>query len=103
MLKEICSEKPELKAAYEKLTDEQKAKVECGFYLIGRALNTLIPFINTAIKAIGDFSKALYETHPNKRVVNLALYGKKQRTRKKNMNRIKKDFRRLENGGRKMD
>lgn len=102
MLKEICSEKPELKAAYEKLTDEQKEKAECGCYMIGRALSTLIPIINTAINAVREFSKTLIEATPNKRVLHLALYGKR-RTRKKNMNRIKKGFRRLYNGGRKMD
>lgn len=98
MLKEICSEKPELKAAYERLTDEQKEKAECGCYMIGRALNTLIPIIETTINALQEFSKTIIKTSPNKRVLHLALYGKKQRTRKKNINRIKKEFRRLNNG-----
>lgn len=97
MLKEICSEKPELKAAYERLTDEQKEKAECGCYMIGRALSRLIPFINMTIKTIGEFSKALYESTKNNRLLHLALYGK-YRTRKKNKNRIKKEIRRLKNG-----
>lgn len=91
MLKEICSEKPELKAAYEKLTDEQKEKAECGFYMLGQALSRLIPIIETTINAFREFSKTLIETSPNKRVLHLALYGK-PRTRKKNMKRIYKYF-----------
>ena len=89
MLKEICDEKPELKAAYGRLTDEQKEKAEIGCYMIGRALNALVPFIANTIKAVQEFSKMIINTYPNKRVVHLALYGK-GRTRKKNIKRIYK-------------
>lgn len=87
MLKEICNENPEAKAAYDKLTDEQKAKAECAVYMIGRALNGLIPFIETAIKTFRDFSNTFIEMYPNKRVVYLASHGK-PRVRKKNRRRI---------------
>ena len=92
MLKEICSEKPELKAAYEKLTDEQKEKAELGCYMIGRALNGLIPFIANTIKVVQELSKTIIEMYLNKRVLHLALYSKKKRTRKKNIRRISKYF-----------
>lgn len=89
MLKEICNENPKTKAAYERLTDEQKEKAEIGCYMIGRALYKLIPFIENTIKAVQEFSKTIINTYPNKRVVHLALHGK-GRTRKKNIHRIYK-------------
>lgn len=101
MLKEICNEKPELKAAYERLTDDQKEKAEIGCYMIGRALNDLIPFIANTIKAVQELSKTIIETYPNKRVVHLALYGRKARTRKKNIHRIYKWLNKEANNGSK--
>lgn len=47
--------------------------------------------ITVVMSSIADFvSKLDIEQHPNKHVVHLACYGKKPRTRKKNLNRIKK-------------
>ena len=102
MLKEICSENPEAMAAYNRLSDEQKEKAEIGCYMIGQALSALIPIIGETIKAVQELAKSFAECSPDKRVVHLSLYGRKQRTRKKNMNRIKKAFRKslggLQNG-----
>lgn len=54
---------------------------------------TLTALISKVTKAIltwkGAVSKAI-QLYPNKRVVHLALYAKKSRTRKKNINRILK-------------
>lgn len=98
MLKEICCEKPELKAAYERLTDEQKEKAEIGCYMIERALNNLIPFIENTIKEVQEFLKTIINTYPNKRVVHLALHGK-GRTCKKNIHRIYNWFNKEANNG----
>ena len=50
----------------------------------------LFPIVKHAIEIAAD---ALTQ-YPNKRVVHLALHGKKSRTRKKNLHRIYKDLRR---------
>lgn len=50
----------------------------------------LFPIVKHAIEYAAD---ALVQ-YPNKRVVHLALHGKKSRTRKKNLHRIYKDLRR---------
>jgi len=44
-------------------------------------------------KAMGEFANSLMEACPNKRVLHLAKYGKR-RTKKKNINRIKRELRR---------
>lgn len=53
-------------------------------------VNLLFPIVKHAIEYAAD---ALRQ-YPNKRVVHLALHGKKSRTRKKNLHRIYKDLRR---------
>ena len=53
-------------------------------------VNWLFPIVKHAIEYAAD---ALAQ-YPNKRVVHLALHGKKSRTRKKNLHRIYKDLRR---------
>lgn len=50
----------------------------------------LLPIVKRALEYAAD---ALAQ-YPNKRVVHLALHGKKSRTRKKNLHRIHKDLRR---------
>ena len=54
---------------------------------------TLSASISNLTKAILTWSEAVSKAvrlYPNKRVVHLALYAKKSRTRKKNLNRILK-------------
>ena len=45
-------------------------------------------FSKEAIMALFGISEAVFRCCPNKRVVHLALYAKKPRTRKKNLNRV---------------
>lgn len=53
-------------------------------------VNWLFPIVKHALEYAAD---ALTQ-YQNKRVVHLALHGKKSRTRKKNLHRIYKDLRR---------
>lgn len=53
-------------------------------------MDWLFPIFKQALEYAAD---ALAQ-YPNKRVVHLALHGKKSRTRKKNLHRIYKDLRR---------
>lgn len=56
---------------------------------------TLVPYIRAAFevaKRIVDTFNKFLKCYPNKKVVHLALNSKSERVRKKNLNRIKKDF-----------
>lgn len=52
--------------------------------IIKRLAEMLPPIIET----LSDFWEQIIELYPNKRVVHLAKYAKKERVRKKNINRI---------------
>ena len=68
-------------------------------HAVSKEFEKLIPSINKLVDAIYKFSKTLLQTYPNKRVVYLALHGKKKRTRKKNKRRIIKWLQEADNGG----
>ena len=70
-----------------------------------QAYNALCEIIQTGMQAVQQAARiiakycdwAFYETFvkmyaPNKRVAHLALYAKKERVRKKNYNRVRKEF-----------
>lgn len=90
---------------YEKLYDdlpeekkkefEQKgyAKEDCVKCIeaVGRMIENIVPVIKRMTKLALDIAKGIIKAYPNRRVVHLALYGK-GRTKKKNMNRIKRDM-----------
>ena len=63
---------------------------------LNQAMENISATVNVAIRAIKVLTEAItkymYEQYPNRRVVHLALHGKRARTRKKNMNRIIRDF-----------
>lgn len=63
---------------------------------LNKAMENLSVVVNVAIKAIKQMVTAVsdyvYKRYPNRRVVHLALHGKRARTRKKNRNRIMRDL-----------
>ena len=63
---------------------------------LNSALSKLSITVDIAIKAFRQMAKALgdyvYDRYPNRRVVHLALHGKRARTRKKNRHRIWRDL-----------
>lgn len=76
-----------------KSPEDQLALISATFPPLIKAIESLIPsiiaFFAKELEIIGE---RIIQEFPNKRVVHLALHGKKARTRKKNMNRIKKSF-----------
>lgn len=75
-----------------KSPEEQLALISATFTPFLKAIESLIPTITAVAKALAKIGERIMQEFPNKRVVHLALHGKKARTRKKNMNRIKKEF-----------
>ena len=69
---------------------------------VKEAIEALGETIKSFMTGLTDFANALSETcsniqhqiqsYPNRRVVHLALYGRTERIRKKNLNRIFKNF-----------
>jgi hypothetical protein len=53
-------------------------------------LEAFTPLINNAIKVFNKLWDDILHVYPNKKILNLALHHPRERTRKKNMNRIKK-------------
>ena len=51
-------------------------------------LEDFTPLINNAIKVMTKMWDAVLHVYPNKKVLNLALHHPRERTRKKNINRI---------------
>ena len=74
---------PELALCIEKLAE-----------MIPPIIETIVELLPLYIGAIRDLSERTLTLYPNKRVLHLAKHGKKARTRKKNINRIKKHFER---------
>lgn len=60
--------------------------------VIMEAFGKIAQQASAALKLIAETSETIIEQYPNKRVLHLAKHGKKARTRKKNINRIKKYF-----------
>ena len=85
-------ENPEYKAEYDSLTDEEKQKLTEALKNAEKFVYDFIAFMREFIKQAVNIYKNVISQYPNKRVVHLALYSKKERTRKKNMHRIIKDF-----------
>ena len=69
-----------------------------GIQKLSEAVKDIGVAATVAVRAIQKLmsvaSKYAYKQYPNRRVVYLALYGKRARTRKKNRNRILRDFKR---------
>lgn len=57
----------------------------------GKSTSILVDNIMKLIAAMWEF---MFDHYPNRRVVHLAIYGKRARTRKKNRNRILRYFQR---------
>ena len=90
--KQFLDENPEIKAKYERFTDEEKEKLsEAVKYVESIAANVVSVLQRFAIQ-VSKIAKKVVETYPNRRVFYLAMYSKKKRTRKKNMRRILKDI-----------
>ena len=60
--------------------------------VINAIVDGLIPAIKEIANAASKLGKRIMQEYPNKRVLHLALYSKKKRTRKKNIHRISKYF-----------
>ena len=87
-------EKPEVE---ETPTEWPKKNPYAGYYVAARAngksLSTLIDNIAKLVAAMWQF---MFDHYPNRRVVHLAIHGKRARTRKKNRNRILRYFEKRE-------
>ena len=72
--------------------DQSLEKAVEAFAELGRVMATYAKQVTDKlfpiVKAYADLVAAALKTFPNRRVVHLALYAKKPRTRKKNMRRI---------------
>ena len=55
----------------------------------GKSTSTLLDNIMKLVVAMWEF---MFDHYPNRRVVHLAIHGKRARTRKKNRNRILRYF-----------
>ncbi len=66
--------------------------------VINAMVDNLIPAIKEIANAALKLGKRIMQEYPNKRVLHLALHGKR-RTRKKNMKRIKKYFNEVADNG----
>lgn len=93
------------------INPDQEAALQKGFEELAQALKRMAEILSPAMAALGeavgkiaqlalDYTKLIAEmneiiidTYPHKRVIHLAKHGK-PRTRKKNINRIAKDFKR---------
>ena len=80
--------------------ERQTWKAAEALAILAEAAKTLCPIIETIaetlrpiIAKVGDVLEQIINVYPNKRVIYLAKHGKR-RTRKKNINRIKKYFER---------
>ena len=78
--------------------EEQLALLSEAFKPVVKAIESLIPAITAVAKAAEKIGKRIMQAYPNKRVLHLALHGKR-RTRKKNMKRIIKYFKEVANNG----
>lgn len=76
---------------------ELSEKLTQGFKALAEGIDRVIPVVRTlaeeAFKIIKEAAR-MFSAYPNKRVKHLALYAKKERTRKKNMRRIARDLQR---------
>lgn len=74
--------------------EEQFARMATAFYMLGQKIqNAIIPTIEKLLGTLMPLVKSVSEAlkaYPNKRVVYLALHGKRRVVRRKNINRIKK-------------
>lgn len=70
--------------------EEQLALLAEAFKPVVKAFESLIPAIMEIAKVAVKLGERIMHEYPNKRVVHLALYGRKARTRKKNIHRIYK-------------
>ena len=73
------------------LTDEEQEKLEDFCKAIIEMVNKIIEVMQPLFDLFKKFI-ILISNYPNKRVVYLALYAKKERIRKKNRNRIINDI-----------
>lgn len=80
--------------------EEQIALLAKAITPVVEAIKGIIPVVKEMANAIGKLYESIMQEYPNKRVVHLALHGKKERTRKKNRNRICKWLNREANNGR---
>lgn len=84
-----------LQVACEKLTQglqKMTAMLAPALAAIAAAAVKVAQQLAPALKLIAETRETIIEQYPNKRVLHLAKHGKKARTRKKNINRIKKYF-----------
>ena len=78
--------------------EEQLALLSEAFKPVVKAIESLIPAIKAVATVALIFGKKIMQEYPNKRVLHLALHGKR-RTRKKNMKRITKYFNEVADNG----
>lgn len=99
---------PEWKEKYERLTDEEKQQLTEATKIVECIVESLFPTIQNIAKQMFKICEKTISLYPNKRVVHLAKYSKKERVRKKNLHRIIKDVQRYiererANNGRKQN
>lgn len=70
--------------------EEQLAFASKAITPVVEAIKGIMPVVKELANFIGKLYVSIMQEYPNKRVVHLALHGKKERTRKKNINRIYK-------------
>lgn len=92
---------PKHKEAFDLMPIEKQKQCIEAFNNVALVVDALLPTIKKLAQQYAVIAKKVISAYPNKRVVHLALHGKKKRTRKKNMHRILKDvqkWKRRENG-----
>ena len=89
-IEDWIDENPEFKEKYDAMTDEEREQLSEAAKKVESIIDATLTIIKRAAEALNIF----LDEYPNKRVLRLALHSKKKRTRKKNMNRIKKDMER---------
>ena len=82
----------EVRNEYEKEYTKEQFVKGCNILanMLARAYEALISTTQMVTETVKQLAKNLVALLPNKRVVYLARYGKKARTRKKNLHRIAK-------------
>jgi translation initiation factor 2 alpha subunit (eIF-2alpha) len=86
------NENPEYKEKYGRLTTEEVRQLAECIRIASEIVETIIPIVREIVKTATAVIKEVISLYPNKRVVYLAVYGKNERTRKKNLHRIIKDM-----------
>lgn len=89
-IEDWIDENPKFKEKYDAMTDEERKQLSEAAEKVESIINATLQIVKRAVEALNEF----LDEYPNKRVMRLALHSKKKRTRKKNMNRIKKDMER---------